>query len=305
MKQTIEYYYSLKLDKLFIEGDAYHFILDDSDYYFVFCNRTIDDLKEIVECSRQLKEKNVICHDIILNNKQEVITKIEDVNYILLKVANKDRELSIVEIIEQNKKTKLSSIKTKLYRNDWANLWSKKIDYIESQLNEVEVDRVVRKSIDYYIGLTENAIYYVTKISQLYNISENDNVVLSHRRIYYPNTNLNYANPLTFIFDLEVRDVAEYIKSLYFYNETDAFLELQTYLKSVSLTQYSYNMLFARLLYPSYYFDCYEKIVNKKQDSECLIKIISKVDNYENFIRKAYNEISLYAKLEKINWLIY
>ena len=31
MKQTIEYYYSLKLDKLFIEGDAYHFILDDSD----------------------------------------------------------------------------------------------------------------------------------------------------------------------------------------------------------------------------------------------------------------------------------
>jgi len=304
MKQTIEYYYSLIIDKLFIEGDAYHFILNEFDYYFVFFNRTEKDLKDIVECSKELKIKNINCHDIILNNKNEMLTKVDDKNYILLRTKNKDLEYSIVEIIEQNKKTKLNNSKSSLYRNDWASLWSLKIDYIENQLNEIKVDRVVRKTIDYYIGLTENAIYYVNMINERYPISMEDNIVLSHKRIYYPNCGLNYCNPLTFIFDLEVRDVAEYIKSCFFADD-DAFLELQTFLKSVKLTQYSYNMLFARLIFPSYYFDCYEKIVNQKSESEKLIKIISKVDSYEEFLKKAYKEISLYARLEKINWLIY
>ena len=64
-------------------------------------------------------------------------------------------------------------------------------------------------------------------------------------------------------------------------------------------------MLFARILYPSYYFDAYEKIVNLKWESEHLIQIISKAEAYEDFIKKAYQEISSYANLEKINWLIY
>ena len=252
MKQTIEYYYSLKIDNLFLEGDAYHFRCNASDYYFVFFNRTIKDLTDIIECSRELKLKNIKCHDIIYNNQGEILTKIDDVNYIMLRMDNKDEEYSIVEIMEQNKKTKLSNLKSNLYRNDWANLWSLKIDYIENQMNELKLDRTIRKSIDYYIGLAENAIYYVNLIKEKYSFSKNDNITLSHKRIYYPNLGINYCNPLIFIFDLEVRDVAEYIKS-YFFSGEDAFLELQTFLKSTRLTEYSYNMLFARLLYPSYY----------------------------------------------------
>lgn len=304
MKQTIEYYYSLIIDKLYVEGDAYHFILDNQDYYFVFFNRTVKDLNEIVECSKELKIKNINCHDIILNNKNEILTKVDDVDYILLRAKDKDIEYSIVDIIDQNKKTKLSNSKSNLYRNDWARLWSLKIDYIENQNNEMKLDKIIRKTIDYYIGLTENAIYYVNLISEKYSLSTNDNIVLSHKRIYYPNYGLNYCNPLSYIFDLEVRDIAEYIKSSFF-AEDDAFLDLQTFLRSVKLSQFSYNMLFARLLFPSYYFDCYEKIVNQKEESECLIKIISKANEYEEFLKKAYKEISLYANLEKINWLIY
>ena len=304
MKQTIEYYYSLKIDEIYLEGDAYYFRYEENDYYFVFFNRSMKDIEDIIECSKQLKMKNINSHDIIINNQNEIITKVDEVAYILLKVIDQNREYSIIDIMDQNKKTKLSSLKSNLYRNDWATLWSMKIDYIENQMNEINCDRITRKSIDYYIGLAENAIYYVNLTKEKYRMSSQDNIVLSHRRIYYPNLGLNYCNPLTYIFDLEVRDVAEYIKSCFFAGD-NAFLELQTYLKSVSLTPYSYNMLFARLLYPSYYLDLYEKIANSKSGSEKFISVISKVDAYESFMKKAYKEISLYANLEKINWLIY
>ena len=63
-------------------------------------------------------------------------------------------------------------------------------------------------------------------------------------------------------------------------------------------------MLFARLLYPSYYFDLYDAIMNHDESEENLMLIIDKVDNFEMFLKGAYVEISKYAPLDKINWLI-
>jgi len=303
MKQTLEYYYSLNIDEVMLEKGTYHFVYNNEDYYFVFYNRPTKDLEDIVECSRELKSKKIECHDIILNNKGNILTLIDEANYILLKVYNKEKVFSIVDIIDMNKKVKLSSGSRRRYVNNWAKLWSEKIDYIETQLNEIKFNRVIISSVDYYIGLCENAIYYINLINQKYTLSSEDNIVLSHKRIYYPNYSLNYLNPLSFVFDLEVRDVAEYIKCCFFEGD-DAFLELQTFLRSKPLTIYSYNMLYARLLYPSYYFDLYENYLTQK-DLEKILKVISKSTDYEKFLKKAYKEISLYASLESINWLIY
>ena len=63
-------------------------------------------------------------------------------------------------------------------------------------------------------------------------------------------------------------------------------------------------MLFARLLYPTYYFDLYESIMNKDTDEEELVKVIKRVDEFELFLKKTYLEISKYAKIEKIDFLI-
>ena len=273
MKQTIEYYYSLKIEDLYIENDSYHFVIDKEDYYFVFCNRDKKELDDLIECSKELKSRGIDCHDIILNIKNEILTPVDDVNYILLKVRNKNEIISITDMIQINKKLIISNDNQSLYRNDWAKLWSSKVDYIEEQLSQIKVDNIINSSVNYYIGLCENAIYYVNTINDKYKPSHLDVITLSHKRILYPNIKLNYLNPLSFIFDLEVRDIAEYVKSTFF-SENDALLELTTYLKSKKLTIYSYNMLFARLLYPSYYFDVYEQIINKNKSSENLLKII-------------------------------
>ena len=63
-------------------------------------------------------------------------------------------------------------------------------------------------------------------------------------------------------------------------------------------------MLYARLLYPSYYFDIYEDIMNNNGDEEKLIPIINKVNDYQEFLKNAYFEISKYTNLEKIDWII-
>ena len=300
MKQTIEYYYDLKIDELFIEKDVYHFIIQKEDYYFFPYFQSEQDLNMIIDYSRKLKSINVNCHDLLLNIKKEHITKVDEVGYILLKVWNKDKQYNITDIIDFNKKVKIANNNEK-YIN-WAYLWSKKIDYIEEQLQEIKVDNTIKLSVDYYIGLTENAIYYVNTIDNLYSMKEE--LSLSHKRIYYPNTKLNYLNPVSFIIDLEVRDVAEYLKAMFWAGD-DALLDLKTYLKSVKLTPYSYNMLFARLLYPSYYFDLYEEIINKNGNREKIIKYVKDTVKYEQFLKKAYEEISSYAKLLNINWLIY
>ena len=63
-------------------------------------------------------------------------------------------------------------------------------------------------------------------------------------------------------------------------------------------------MLYARLLYPTYYFDIYEKIMNKSLDEEALIKIIEKNEAYETFLKESYLELTKYAPLERIEWLL-
>ncbi len=300
MKQTIEYYYNLTDIQLNIEKDVYHFTYNDEDYYFLpfFQSHNIDG---IIEYSKYLKSHNIDCHDILLNIKKEPFTKIDEVNYIMLKVRNKDIDYSIFDMLDLSSKMTIDY--SKKYHNNWALLWSQKIDYIETQLSEIKVDNIIKKSIDYYIGLAESAIYYVNTINSLYK-DEVLKPVLAHKRIYYPNTKLNYLNPISFIVDIEQRDVAEYLKSMFWAKE-DAISELSYYLQSKKLTPYSYNLLFARLLYPSYYFDVYEKVVNEHENSNKLIIYIDKADQFLEFLKKAHKEISLYAPLLKIDYLKY
>jgi len=306
MKETIKYYYNIEVDEIEEQDGKYHFLFNQKDYFFVVYNRNIEELDDIISCSKTMKERNIDCHDIILNSQGEVLTKIEDYYYILLSVQNSLEQYDIVDICEINKKISLNTTSSNIYRNNWGHLWSEKIDYFEYQIRELGLNKlIVGDSFSYYIGLAENAISYVNNTNKNLQRTIMDRIVISHRRIYYPNIKLNYLNPLSFVFDLEVRDIAGYLKSMFFKQDLDqVMIELETYLKTTKLSLYGYQMFFARLLYPSYYFDIYEKIMNKDETEEALIPIISKVEEYEKFLKKAYFAISKYAPIEKISWLI-
>ena len=306
MRETIKYYYNIDVDNIEELDGNYHFIFNNKDYFFVYYNRKLEELDDIISCSRSMKERNIDCHDILLNRDGQVLTKVGEYNYILFSVNGLKEEFNIMDISLFNKKLILNEKSGSIYRNNWGSLWSEKVDYFEYQIRELGLNKpIISDTFSYYIGLAENAIAYVNSTSKNLQRTLFDHVVVSHRRIFYPNIKLNYLNPLAFVFDIEVRDVAEYLKAMFFSEEEEeVIIELESYLKANKLSMYGYQMLYARLLYPSYYFDIYEQIMNNDKDEEKLVYIVSKVDDYELFLKKAYLEITKYAPIEKIDWLI-
>ncbi len=305
MKESINFYYNFNVDEVEQWGKIYVFSYLNYTYYFVPLTRIDAELEDIVVVSRELKARGIECHDIILNKFGKIITNVAAGNYILLKpIGDIYEEYDLHKIVSINNNLILTENKSKLYRNSWAKLWSEKVDYFEYQIHEIGKDKtVILDSVSYYIGLAENAISYVVSTSSKYQISDLDKICLSHRRINFPNYKLNYLNPLSFIFDLEVRDIASFIKSAFFAHE-DALSYLKEVLRIHNFTVYSLSLLYSRLMYPSYYFDIYEKIMNDEEDEEALIPIIEETSNYEKFLKSAYEEISKYAPIERVEWLL-
>lgn len=306
MKETLEYYYNLDIDNLEELDGKYHFKIENQDFFFVFYNRGLEELEDIIGVCNEMFLKGINVHEVIRNRDNSFLTKVNEYNYILFKVNNLSEEYDIFDMVNISNKLVLNNNKSSLYRNNWSSLWSDKIDFFEYQVRELGVEKnVVKSSFSYYVGLAENAISYVNNAILKYGGVSSGRIVLSHRRVFYPNYKLNYMNPLSFVFDLEVRDVAEYLKSMFFKKDIEYCLdELRSYLSIRKLNIYEYHMFYARLLYPSYYFDVYDSVMNKNANEEELVKIVKRSNDYEKFLKKTYLEISKYVRLDKIDWII-
>ncbi len=302
----LKFYYNLDIEEIKNDSYCYEFTKDGMQFILSPIIRSKDEIKSIYQICEELKKKNYLIHTFILNRENQIITQIYNQDYVLLKIEGNDEvEFNVIDMLNFTELLILSSEKSKLYQNNWGELWSKKIDYFEYQVRELGQDKkVVLNSFSYYIGLAENAIAYVNNTIKKYPKTNLEKVTLCHKRLKFPNLKKDYYNPLLFLFDLEIRDIAEYIKSSFFKSEKDAWIELKSFLNLRKLSIYGYQMFFARLLYPSYYFDEYEKIMNHKEPEENLIKYIEQANQYEIFLKKVYHELSKYIMIEKINWII-
>ena len=306
MKETLEYYYGIDVNTIDEQDGKYHFKLNNEDFFFVYYNRGIDELDDIIGVNNEMIKKGIDVHKIMLNRNNSYLTTLNGYNYMLFSVSNLKEEYDIFDMVSISEKLMVTDARSKLYRNNWGELWASKIDYFEYQVRELAYEKsVIKDSFSYYIGLSENAISYVNNANLKYGGISNGRIVLSHRRVFFPNYKLNYMNPLSFIFDLEVRDVTEYLKAMFFKKDMEYCLdELRSYLSIRRLNIYEYHMFYARLLYPSYYFDVYDSVMNKNVNEEELVKIVKRSNDYEKFLKKTYLEISKYVKLDKIDWII-
>ena len=257
MKETLEYYYGIDVNTIDEQDGKYHFKLNNEDFFFVYYNRGIDELVDIIGVNNEMIKKGIDVHKIMLNRNNSYLTTLNGYNYMLFSVSNLKEEYDIFDMVSISEKLMVTDARSKLYRNNWGELWASKIDYFEYQVRELAYEKsVIKDSFSYYIGLAEVAISYVNNTNFSYGNSFAPRLVLSHRRVFYPNYKLNYLNPLSFIFDMEVRDIAEYIKAMFFKEDFDySFDELSSFLKIRPMNVYEYKMLFARLLYQTYYFD--------------------------------------------------
>ena len=278
MKNTINYYYNLNINTIHQKEKNYYFKVDNKNYLLLKCSN-IEELDDIYRLNMYLSQILPV-NRIVLNVNNEVITKINDSNYLLLELFSNNNKINLNNIIE------LSNIRIpfsvdKLKRNDWYNLWIKKVDYFEYQLSQIgKKYPLIRESFNYYIGLAENAIILVNNID-----FNNIPLGLSHRRI--TNMSFNLYNPLNIVIDARIRDVCEYFKFCFF-NNIDISMELELFLSYNSFNIDEAKLFLARMFFPTYYFDLYEKIIDNEIDESEIKKVIIKADNYEKILKQVY-----------------
>lgn len=304
MKNNIMYYYNLNIDNIYQKNDYYYFDINNERYELVIYTRDIKEQQAIYELNKKMIFANILVHEIIPNKDKYIVTIINNIPYILYKIhINKKNNLTLQEL------TYLSNYNfeymEELKRDNWNILWSKKIDYLEYQINQTgKKYPILVDSFSYFVGLAENAISYVINTTVETKKEQSDIGVISHRKIK-DNSKLNSIyNPLNIVIDHKSRDLSEYIKLSFFNNNKNIFNELDIYFSNNYFSSYGIRMLFARIIYPSIYFDMYDEIVLNKINESEILNITNRIDEYEEYLKKMFFYLRKFYNIPEIEWLI-
>lgn len=298
MLDYINYFYNLYPPLLNKENDNYVFFVGNEKYYLTPYRRELSEIKDLVELNKRMISSNSLVHEIIINKFNEPISVISNENYVLLRVyVNDIKKIDINDIIYMlNENVDLSGLKS-LLRTNWVSLWSNKVDYIEYQMGHlIKKYPFLNNTIDYYLGLCENAITYIKNLKMFseYKIP----IGISHKRITKDATLFDLYNPLNLIIDYKVRNIAEYLKDVFFKDEDVNYI-LNIVFKNFWFDKLNLSLLVARLLYPSYYFDLFEEIIDKGLDENIVFSLTKKSSKYEEFI----DLIIKNCNLQNLQWL--
>ena len=127
---------------------------------------------------------------------------------------------------------------------------------------------------------------------------EETDFYLCHKRLNVD----DYFHPKNLVIDYYPRDVAEYFKYLFFSNNYHNFPFL-TFLRQLHFSYDDFILLFARLIYPSYYFDCYDEIINNQAREEQLKPILLRTKEYIIFLANIYNIICQITLIPSVWWI--
>ena len=129
MKNKIEYYYRIENINLHEQNNIYHFLYNNKKYIFFNTTRNIKEIEQIY----LLQSIDERYYKIILNRNRNVITVINNKQYLLVEIINYgNRKITFDDLTNKKSVTNLENSNT-LLRNDWYNLWIKKVDYINYQ----------------------------------------------------------------------------------------------------------------------------------------------------------------------------
>lgn len=295
MKNTIMYNYNIVPENLQEVGECYAFYVDYNRYFFMKVGRPFEDISNIDSITKEHPNK---FHMIIPNLKGSLLTEVEKDEYTLLKVFGPEHiEIDLDDILRERIFYEKSY--SSLDRTNWSLLWSEKVDYLEYQVSELATShKIVKSSFSYYVGLAENAIEYFNLLNP-----NTAKVTISHRRISENMDTFHFYNPLELVLDYQVRDVASFLKVKFFMGE-DVQKDIEKIIEISGFSSLEYNLLFCRLLYPSYYFDELMGILEKNESDEKLLKYIEKTAKYEQFLKSTFHRFEKISSMIKVDWLI-
>lgn len=303
MKNNIMYYYNLPIDNIYQNNNQFYFDINNERYEFIIYERDLKEQKAIYELNKKMITANTLVHEIIPNKDNYIVTTINNIPYILYKTyIHKEKNFNLQELTHLS--NYIYDYDETLKRDNWNILWAKKIDYLEYQINQTgKKFPILVDSFSYFVGLAENAISYVKNTELETRKEQSDIGVISHRKIKNCNNSNCIYDPQNIVIDHKSRDLAEYIKLSFFNNNKYIFNELDEYFKSNYMSIYGIRILFARIIYPSFYFDLYEEIIqNIKKESE-ILNITNKINEYEEYIKNIFYYLKRFYNIPEIEWL--
>lgn len=299
MNNFIKYFYGFDIDKVIYNDKYYSFIYGGYVYRLYIYEGSNDEIKFLYEINRQLVG-NTLMSELVVNRNKEIVSSYNGVSYVLIRVfVNVNKGITLSEISFVSRMLSNSGIIV-----DWGLLWSKKIDYLEDLINENgRKYPLIVDSFNYFVGMAENAIGYFNSINVDKTFDKNYRYVISHKVIKDNDSVEVLYNPLNITFDYRVRDVAEYVKNSFFNGNCNIFNELILYLKQENLSLLEVRLLISRLLYPSFYFEMYEDILIDNKEEKILVDVISRLDDYEDYLARVIVFLRVHYDVDEVLWL--
>lgn len=299
MLNIINYFYNLNPKNINKYENNYYFYHNQILYNFIQYTRAPEEqvfLKELTQSNKNF-------YKIVINKNNEIITPVNNIPYILLKIQTNPNLPITLNYIEHLTHTNINT-QNKIIRKNWYELWTNKIDYFEYQIHQTgKKYPLLVDSFNYFIGLTENAISYLKTTINNFKPEPSDSPKLSHNKITLNDTIYTLNNPLNLILDHPSRDIAEYIKLSFFKNNYNILDELNTYFSQNYYSHYGIRLLISRIIYPSFYFDIYENILTQKQTEKDLLPIINRINDYEYYLKEILTYLTKFYNTEEIIWI--
>lgn len=278
--------YLINIDEYFYKNN-YIFYKNRNNYYFI---SEVKNKKNLYKLYYYFI--NGYFYKIIFNKKGKFISTYQNKDYILLKYIKYNFKLE--DLIYKNKLA-LSNKKKLL---TWRNIWIDRSNYIEEKYQKIiNKYNIIDESIDYFYGLLEAAIYLLRDYQKYY-----DYLYLQHIFITY----FDYFNPCNIKLDVKERDFSNYLKYLFFSNKyKDIYID-KIIIKN--LDNYNFNLILARLIYPDYYFNLLDELIDNNYIFNNNIfdeikNIILLVDDYELYISNIYRVLLENKVIKKVDFI--
>lgn len=279
MKEILKEYYGVVLEYSRKYNDGLIFFVNGDYYYLCKCNLDSVELKKSYELYLILKRRNIVLHDFIYNNKEELLSN----GYVLFKLNY------IIDDIDINDFKRLDVEIDYDLRDDFYNLWINKIDYIEMQLIDMSQNNIINYSFDYYVGIAEMLLNYYRD-----NVYGSSDKFIVHR-VFYNLSTVDFYNPLNIVLGDRYKDIASYIRL------TDNWNLLYNLLNNINFKDKV--SLFVRLSFPFYYFNLVNNYLVDGIDEDKILNVIKDIDKYEEYLWKLEKifVVSLFYFIKKDN----
>lgn len=293
MKNQIMFYYHFYDIELSKQKDIYFFRYKKDLYSF---EKVLDifQFNEILGVLKKMPLKKYFT--VIPNIYHQFLTYINGEYYALF--LRKNFSFLLLEEVVYIPQIHLGN-SSHLKKPSWDILWSKKIDYYEYQMQSIsDLYPIINESFYFYVGMAENAISYVK-----YNFKheKSDSLLLfylCHKRVNLD----NLFHPKNFVIDYYSREIAEYLKYLFFSNKYKD-ISFYKFFESFSFSYNDYILIYSRLIFPSYYFDVYDNIVNNRLQEIDLRPFILRMSEYNAFLNYIHSVICKFVEIPSIEWI--